>query len=81
MQNLQPPELERIVSLDEQDDSSGNEKNVSLENRTEMSEVVMQRVSRISNEDRTDDEEEDIDEDVDIEKTKEGLWTLLTGQY
>ena len=70
------------MSLDEQDDSSGNERNVSMENSTEMSDVVRHRVSGISKEDRTDeDEEEEIDEDVDIEKTKEGLWTLLTGQY
>ena len=26
-----------------------------------------------------DHEEEDIDDELDIEKTKEGLWTLLTG--
>ena len=28
-----------------------------------------------------DEEDEDIDDEVDIEKTKEGLWSLLTGQY
>ena len=27
------------------------------------------------------DEEEDADDEVDLDKTKEGLWSLLTGQY
>lgn len=31
--------------------------------------------------DRDGDDEEDDDDEIDIEKTKEGLWSLLTGQY
>ena len=32
-------------------------------------------------EEEVEDMDGDADDELDIEKTKEGLWTLLTGQY
>ena len=65
---LQQPEIERIVSLDEQDDSSGNERNVSPEESTEM-QINRQRLGVNSNEERADEDEEDLDDEVDFDKT------------
>jgi len=57
------------VSLDEQDDSSGNERNVSPEKSTEIQIINKQRLGVNSSEERADDDEEDIDDEVDFDKT------------
>ena len=57
------------MSLDEQDDSSGNERNVSPEKSTEIQIINKQRLGVNSSEERADDDEEDIDDEVDFDKT------------
>ena len=82
-----------MVSLDTEEDSKVpaesapvidhlalNQQSNSYTSAQSVTEANNQREDEIDNDDNElDEEEEDIDDELDIEKTKEGLWTLLTG--
>ena len=91
------PSIERIVSLDEQEDNSSQDLDeqpngsqtptrTTLRQSSSNSFASANSVNEADNRGLGDAQafqssDQESDDEVDIEKTKEGLWTLLTGQY
>ena len=65
------PDFERIVSLDGQEDDD-SEKLMMPARESDQNLHTEERADE-------DEDEEEAEDEVDIEKTKEGLWSLLTG--